>query len=122
MSDPIEGLVPTGHVFTVGSEACIGCHQDTVHTRDRILKLSAGAGEPSEVDTEALQKQIQEQETTIVNLETSSDVRLYTGLAQGAIIGIITGGVIAWVVSRRIEYVEEDEPETQDDEEVDGDE
>ncbi len=33
---PIGGLVPTGHTFSVGSEACIGCHQETVHTRDEL--------------------------------------------------------------------------------------
>ena len=106
--DPIEGIVPTGHVFTVGSEACIGCHQETVHTRDKILKLSSGVTEQIELDTEELQKLIHDQETTMSNLETTAEVRLYTGLTQGAIIGLITGGAIAWVVSRRIEYVEVD--------------
>jgi len=38
-SNPIEGLVPTGHTFSVGSDACIGCHQDAVHTRDVIISL-----------------------------------------------------------------------------------
>jgi predicted CXXCH cytochrome family protein len=104
--DPIEGLVPTGHIFSVGSETCIGCHQDTVHTRDEILRLTSGVTPQVELDTESLQKQIQEQEVAIDNLETTASVRLYTGLAQGAIIGIITGGAIAWVVSKRIEYVE----------------
>jgi predicted CXXCH cytochrome family protein len=118
--DPIEGIVPTGHVFTVGSEACIGCHQDNVHTRDEILQLSAGIGGQAEVNTEDLQILLHEQETAISNLETTADVRLYTGLAQGAIIGVITGGAIAWVVSRRIEYVEaeaaDEEAEAEEDE------
>ena len=108
IEDPIEGIVPTGHIFTVGSEACIGCHQDNVHTRDEILQLSAEVSGQPEIDNEDLQIQLHDQETTISNLETTSNVRLYTGLAQGAIIGLITGGTIAWVVSRRIEYVEVD--------------
>ena len=81
---------------------------ERAHTRDEILQLSAGVGEQAEVNTEELQIQLHEQETTISNLETTSNVRLYTGLAQGAIIGLVTGGAIAWVVSRRIEYVDVD--------------
>jgi len=108
IEDPIEGIVPTGHIFTVGSEACIGCHQDNVHTRDEILQLSAEVSGQPEINNEDLQIQLHEQDTTISNLETTANVRLYTGLAQGAIIGLITGGAIAWVVSRRIEYVEVD--------------
>jgi len=118
--DPIEGIVPTGHVFSVGSEACIGCHQDTVHTRDKILNLSPEDSEQTKLDAEELEKLIHDQEISMSNLETTADVRLYTGLAQGAIIGLITGGVIAWVVSRRIEYVEVDaekvEKESEEDE------
>jgi hypothetical protein len=38
-------------------------------------------------------------------------VRLYTGLAQGAIIGLMTGGAAAWVVSRGVRLVEEEEDE-----------
>ncbi len=109
--DAIMGLVPTGHTFTVGSETCIGCHKDTVHTRDTIVKLSGGTEQISEVDTETLKKTVTEQEQAIQQLEARSSVRLYTGLAQGAIVGLVTGAVAAWVVSRRIRVVEEDEEE-----------
>ena len=55
------GLVPTGHTFTVGSETCIGCHQDTVHTRDTIVKLSGQVEGVPEVETETLKQQVAEQ-------------------------------------------------------------
>ena len=106
---PIEGLVPTGHTFTVGSDACIGCHQDTVHTRDEIIKLSGEVAQAKNLNVEDLQQKVQEQEKTITTLEASSSVRLYTGLFQGGIIGLITGGAAAWVVSRGIRLVEDDE-------------
>jgi predicted CXXCH cytochrome family protein len=109
--DAIMGLVPTGHTFTVGSEACIGCHQDTVHTRDTIVRLSGQAEGVQEVDTETLKQQISEQLMTIQELEGQSSVRLYTGLIQGAIVGLIIGGVAAWIVSKRITIVEESEEE-----------
>ena len=100
--------MPTGHTFSVGSEACIGCHQDTVHTRDTILSLTGDQPPAPEVDPEALQQQVQDQEAQIQSLEASSSVRLYVGLAQGAIVGLIVGAVAAWIVSRRLRLVDEE--------------
>jgi len=115
-TSPIQGLVPTGHTFSVGSEACIGCHQDTVHTRDEIIKLTGEVQQLSQVDTATLQQKLDVQQQQIVNLEARSAIRLYTGLAQGAIIGLVTGGAAAWVVSRGIRVVEagNDEEESKD--------
>lgn len=109
---PIGGLVPTGHTFTVGSEACIGCHRDTVHTRDTILALGGEASGGGGTNPEALRQQVQDQEQQISELEARSTARLYTGLAQGAIIGLIIGGAAAWIVSRRIQVIETDEDES----------
>ncbi len=106
---PIGGLVPTGHTFTVGSEACIGCHQDTIHTRDTILALSGQIAQLGDVDPEILRQQLAEQEERIADLQASASIRLYTGLAQGAIVGLIVGGVAAWIVSRRLRIVEVEE-------------
>jgi len=103
---PIEGLVPTGHTFTVGSEACIGCHQDTVHTRDVILELSGEVVELQDLDSEELVSRVKAQEAEIEDLRDRTSVRLYTGLAQGAIVGLATGAIVAWVISQRIELVE----------------
>ncbi len=105
-ADPIGGLVATGHTFAVGSDACVGCHKDTVHTRDEIIKLSGEVDQSQQVNVDELKQTIQQQDSTINDLKASNTVRLYTGLAQGAIVGLITGGVAAWVVSRRIRVVE----------------
>lgn len=112
--DPIEGLVPTGHTFSVGSDACVGCHQDTVHSRDTIVKLTGEVTDLGIVDKETLEKTVQEQDQTISKLEAQSTVRLYTGLAQGAIVGLITGGAAAWVVSKKLRIVAEDEDEQEE--------
>ncbi|MGD2057352.1 MAG: multiheme c-type cytochrome [Anaerolineales bacterium] len=103
---PVEGLVPTGHTFTVGSEACIGCHQDTVHTRDVILELTGEVRTLEDLDTDELISRVKTQEEEIEDLKDRTSVRLYTGLAQGAIVGLATGAVVAWVISRKIELVE----------------
>ena len=109
MEDPIGGLVPTGHTFAVGSDACIGCHQETVHTRDELIKLGGQAVPTPEITMDDLKQEVQEKQDAIATLEATSQARLYTGLIQGAIIGLITGGAVAWVVSRRIKVVEVDE-------------
>ena len=110
-SDPINGLVATGHTFTVGSDACIGCHQDTVHSRNEIVKLSGEVTELQNEDLGTLQQQNTQLEDEVTTLKTQSTVRLYTGLAQGAIVGLIIGGAAAWIVSKRlvVEEVDEDE-------------
>ena len=64
----VGGLVPTGHTFSVGSEACIGCHQDTVHSRDTILALTGDLEQVRTVDPETLRQQIHAQEETIAAL------------------------------------------------------
>jgi len=110
-TDPIQGLVPTGHTFSVGSDACIACHQDTVHTRDEIVKLSGEVAQLETVDTATLEQTVQTQEQQINDLKAQSTNRLYIGLAQGAIVGLLTGGAAAWVVSRGIRVVEVKEDE-----------
>jgi predicted CXXCH cytochrome family protein len=110
-TSPIGGLVPTGHTFSVGSEACIGCHQDTVHSRDEIVKLTGEVAKVDLANVDSLQKQVSEQESLITTLKQQSSVRLYTGLLQGAIIGLLTGSVTAWIVGQRIQVVEESENE-----------
>jgi predicted CXXCH cytochrome family protein len=105
-NDPINGLVPTGHTFSVGSETCIACHQDTVHTRDEIVKLTGEVAELTTVDTATLEQTVQSQEQEISDLKAQSTNRLYIGLVQGAIVGLLTGGAVAWVVSRGIRVVE----------------
>jgi len=102
------GLFATGHTFAVGSDACIGCHQDTVHTRDTILQLT-GETTGNAPTEEELKMTVSDQEQTIESLQAQNTVRLYTGLIQGAIVGLIVGGVAAWVVSKRIRFVEVEE-------------
>jgi len=64
-----------------------------------------------EISVEDLQETITENEERITDLTVASQSRLYTGLIQGAIIGLVTGGAAAWIVSRRIRVIEEEENE-----------
>ena len=110
-TSPIGGLIATGHTFSVGSEACIGCHQDTVHSRDEIVKLTGEIQKVDTTDISAMEKHITDQEEEIASLKQDIEVRLYTGLMQGAIIGLLTGAVGAWIISQRVQVVEESENE-----------
>jgi len=109
--DPIMGLAATGHTFAVGSEACVGCHQETVHTRNEIIKLTGEVEAAGTVDTASLEQKIVEQEEDIAHLEVQNASRLYIGLVQGAIVGLVTGGAAAWVVSKGIRVVEVNQDE-----------
>ena len=108
---PVGGLVATGHTFSVGSEACIGCHKDTVHSRNEIVKLSGEVNAATTTNIDELEKTVSDQTSQISVLKAESTVRLYTGLAQGAIVGLLMGAVTAWIVSKRIRVVEESENE-----------
>jgi hypothetical protein len=108
-ASPIGGLQATGHTFAVGSDTCIGCHKDTVHTRDKILALTGEVTELKDLDKETLQQKAQEQQQEISSLKADSETRLYVGLAQGAIVGLAVGAVAAWIVGRRIKIVEVDD-------------
>lgn len=116
----VGGLFATGHTFSVGSEACINCHRDTVHTRDTITRLSGSEASVAAATLDELRKKTQEDAQTIQALESQATVRLYTGLIQGAIVGVITGGAAAWVVSKRIRYVDVDDEKESDEEKSEG--
>ena len=96
---------------------CSNCHKDTVHTRDKIVALTGEVTQLTDLNVEALRQKAQAQEQEIASLQATSDTRLYVGLAQGAIVGLATGGVAAWIVSRRIRVVEETD---EDDKAADG--
>jgi predicted CXXCH cytochrome family protein len=106
-NSPIGGLLSTGHTFAVGSDTCIGCHRDTVHTRDKILALTGEVSKLADADKQTLLQNVQQQGQQITSLKAEGETRLYVGLAQGAIVGLAVGAVAAWIVSRRLRIVEE---------------
>ncbi|HEY4723809.1 MAG TPA: cytochrome c3 family protein, partial [Anaerolineae bacterium] len=106
-TSPVGGLQATGHTFAVGSDTCIGCHKDTVHTRDKIVALTGEVTQLTDLDVNALRQKAQSQDQEISTLKADGETRLYVGLAQGAIVGLAVGAVAAWIVSRRLRVIEE---------------
>jgi predicted CXXCH cytochrome family protein len=111
---PPDGLVPTGHTFTITPATCVSCHTDTLHIGEPLPGYEAGAKavSASETMTSTLPALVAEytgesgsnaelpQEQQIQALEAAlASARLST-LFQGGIIGLALGGTTAYLVGR----------------------
>lgn len=107
---PQDGIVPTGHSFTITPATCIACHTDALHAGFSL----PGYSHPSEAEVAAeelpnLLSQAQEEDHLIAEgqlseqqrvqaLEASVASRNLATLFQGGIIGLVFGGSTAWLV------------------------
>ncbi|WP_420631319.1 multiheme c-type cytochrome [Candidatus Leptofilum sp.] len=116
---PDDGVVPTGHSFTINSETCVACHTDTVHagtalpdySHDAVAEgelidvLTASAGE-AEADELTPEQKLQTLEAALAN-------RNLALLFQGGVLGLVLGGSTAWFVANNVrqrrEHEERDE-------------
>lgn len=127
---PPDGLVPTGHTFTITPATCVSCHTDTLHIGEPLPGYEAGAKtvSASETMTSTLPTLVAEytggtgsgsglpQEQQIQALEAAlASARLST-LFQGGIIGLALGGTTAYLVGRN----QRREPETDEATPADG--
>lgn len=111
--DPIpdDGIVPTGHSFTITPATCVACHTDVLHAGFSLPGYENGAaneagGEPqtavssllvaeeNNIDL-SLQQQVQALETAVAS-------RNVTLLFQGGIVGLVLGGSTAWFMAQNI--------------------
>jgi predicted CXXCH cytochrome family protein len=121
---PADGLVPTGHSFTITSATCVACHTDTLHIGQPVPGYETGAKAvaaslpvsstlPTLVAdyTGAGQESGITQEQHIQALEaTLASTRLST-LFQGGLIGLALGGTTAYVVARNLRQNADEEAE-----------
>ncbi len=122
---PPDGLVPTGHAFTITPVTCVSCHTDTLHIGEPLPGYEAGAKaiSASGTMTSTLPTLIAEYtnqsvasgdlppEQQIQALEAAlASARLST-LFQGGIIGLVLGGTTAYLVGRNQRRRVEDEAE-----------
>lgn len=132
--DPIpdDGIVPTGHAFTITPATCVACHTDALHSGFHLPGYENGAGtaaaeEPAQPDEASLQEADEligvnlpskEKDLTaqqqIQTLEARlSSIRLST-LFQGGVVGLVLGGTTAWFVSQNVRRSRRNEEEEQD--------
>jgi predicted CXXCH cytochrome family protein len=134
--DPIpdDGIVPTGHSFTITPATCVACHTDALHAGFSLpgyehgAKAANGNGETVTDEGEEMAAtqvtseqsttlRVQELERTLETAQAALASRSLSLLFQGAVIGLVLGGSTAWFVSQNVRRGREeeiDEPETEE--------
>jgi predicted CXXCH cytochrome family protein len=129
---PADGIVPTGHTFTITPETCVACHTDALHAGFSLpgyengAKTAQGAiteGEARKVEqagssfVNSPEEQIQTLENQVQVLSASSASRNMTILFQGGVVGLVLGGSTAWVVASNVRGGRKEEEDEDEDEE-----
>jgi predicted CXXCH cytochrome family protein len=111
---PEDGIVPTGHSFTITPSTCVACHTDALHAGFSLPGYENGAAEAmndilTESDTssttpEAVQTVTEDlpPDQRIEALEATLASRNISILFQGGVIGMAIGGTTAWIVARNL--------------------
>jgi predicted CXXCH cytochrome family protein len=122
---PTDGIVPTGHTFTITPATCVACHTDALHAGFSLPGYEGGAKnsastvmtDTQKTKVETIQQatihtpeeQIQSLQTQVQTLQTSNANRNMTVLFQGGVIGLVLGGSTAWIVSTNLRRGSKDE-------------
>ena len=135
---PDDGIVPTGHAFTITPATCVACHTDALHAGFSLPGYENGAtgtytGTDVISDTAIVEAAIADTlyeaaigeggesltpEQQIQALETALASRNITLLFQGGVVGLVLGGSTAWIVARNVRRAPgEDEEEVDEDSE-----
>jgi len=127
---PEDGIVPTGHAFTISPQTCVACHTDALHAGFTLPGYENGAVEGGAFHADenttseeegGAQPQIETAEDTTMNpsqqvqaLETALASSRVSSLFQGAIIGLVLGGSTAWIVGQNLRTQPTEEEEEDD--------
>ena len=100
-----QGKTLALHTFVVGSQTCLKCHQETIHTANSLPTLKAQAEDPEGVAALAQQVPALEQQINTLNAQVRSTRTagiLGSGLALGigGFLGLVLGIVAANFVLR----------------------
>lgn len=133
---PVDGIVPTGHTFTITPATCVACHTDALHSGFSLPGYENGAKNGNNTSTGAItaaeENQIQTVENRIVNspeeqiqmlenqvqvLSASNASRGMTVLFQGGVVGLVLGSSTAWVVAHNVRRGRKEEEDEEDDNE-----
>ncbi len=116
---PADGIVPTGHTFTITPATCVACHTDALHAGFSLPGYENGAKaavtttltgtltttlETSSVIIPAAVEGsgALSAEQRIQALESTLASRQLATLFQGGIIGLVLGSTTAWFVARNV--------------------
>lgn len=125
--EPQDGIVPTGHAFTITPATCVACHTDSLHagfslpgyeSGPQSVSLPADAtAVPQEESAEAAtdEEERLSPEQRIETLEAALASQNTTLIFQGAFVGLVLGGTTAWYVARNTRGNGGDQLEQDDD-------
>jgi predicted CXXCH cytochrome family protein len=113
---PVDGIVPTGHTFTITPATCVACHTDALHAGFSLPGYEGGAKartvvtETQQTETQTIsEKIVHTPEEQILSLETQLQTekaarasRNMTILFQGGVVGLVLGGSTAWIVASNV--------------------
>jgi len=125
---PVDGIVPTGHTFTITPATCVACHTDALHAGFSLPGYEAGAAAASEsiTVTQAIQpasvttvvhtpeERIHMLENELQATQAATTNRNMTILFQGGIVGLVLGGSTAWLVAHNVRRGRQEEHEDSD--------
>ena len=127
---PEDGIVPTGHGFTISPQTCVACHTDALHAGFVLPGYENGASgtfhaqdetTESTEQTEGARPLIEDpleselsSNQQIQALETALASSRVSNLFQGAVIGLVLGGSTAWIVGANLRGRTDEEEEKND--------
>jgi predicted CXXCH cytochrome family protein len=127
---PEDGIIPTGHAFSISAQTCVACHTDTLHAGFTLPGYENGAAEANNFHSgdsttteetggaQPLDNTEPESELNptqrIQALETALASSRVSSTFQGAIIGLVLGGSTAWIVGQNIRRGQDEEEEEND--------
>jgi predicted CXXCH cytochrome family protein len=124
---PEDGIVPTGHGFTISPSTCVACHTDALHAGFTLPGYENGAaaangfhsnedgsseeGEGAQPLTDPSAENDLNTFQQVQALETALASSRVSNLFQGAVIGLVLGGSTAWIVGQNFRNRSEEEEE-----------
>ena len=126
---PEDGIVPTGHAFTITPATCVACHTDALHAGFSLPGYEHGAavanvdgesdGFVANADEDSSEEASGETveltpEQKLQTLEAALANRNVTLLFQGGVLGLVLGGSTAWFVANNVRQRREYEDEEDD--------
>jgi predicted CXXCH cytochrome family protein len=122
---PADGIVPTGHAFTITPGTCVACHTDALHAGFHLPGYEKGAkdannhpgetGEPKPTRTVSNPElRILDLETQLIASQAAVASRTMTMIFQGGVVGLVLGGSTAWVIANNVRRGRKEEDEAED--------
>lgn len=114
---PQDGIVPTGHGFTITPATCVACHTDSLHSGFSLPGYEHGAASAEDGEDGEETEQVgfvpddrptsgdgknetsTSAEQQVQVLEAALASRRVTMLFQGGLVGLTFGGLMAWFVA-----------------------